>query len=169
MKQSTISDKIRLENIVERSTTLVNRLELIQYNKSLFSSNDFVRDAFIPPLVDIAENVKVLSADLAEKITDNQARDIISMRNRLSHAYISVDNKILWDTLITSIPKLGINTARVLEEDFGANYTKDINLYQDVLNKSKSNKSEQVDVTKKDNLSFLRKRLDNKKDGPSIT
>ena len=55
-----------------------------------------------------------MSPDLAAKVTD--ADKIISFRNRLVHGYSSVSDEVVWGIVQGSLPRLLIETRKLLEE-----------------------------------------------------
>lgn len=115
MNKLTAEEKLNLEEIVNLSLLIATRLDRINFNKSEFSNDDFIRDSFIPPLMHIGETINHLPAEIADTITEHKVRAIVGMRNRLAHAYLGVDTNILWGTLTKNIPQLGITTAQTLE------------------------------------------------------
>lgn len=115
MNKLTAEEKLNLEEIVNLSLLIANRLDRINFNKSEFINDDFIRDSFIPPLMHISETINHLPAEIADTITEHKVRAIVSMKNRLAHAYLGVDTNILWRTLTKNIPQLGITTAQTLE------------------------------------------------------
>lgn len=128
MKNGTVQDKINLEEIMDLTIIISNRLKRINFNKMTFSNDDFIRDSFIPPLMHIGESVNHLNADIAEEVTSNHAKDIIGMRNRLVYAYLGIDERVLWKTITNEVPKLGLNTINALEKYFNITYSKEKNI-----------------------------------------
>ncbi|WP_277293660.1 HepT-like ribonuclease domain-containing protein [Veillonella montpellierensis] len=128
MKNGTVQDKINLEEIMDLTIIISNRLKRINFNKMTFSNDDFIRDSFIPPLMHIGESVNHLNADIAEEVTSNHAKDIIGMRNRLAYAYLGIDERVLWKTITNEVPKLGLNTINALEKYFNITYSKEKNI-----------------------------------------
>ena len=118
MIRTSVSDKLNLEEIVQLAVIIMKRLERINYNRTTFSDDDFVRDSFIPPIMHIGENINHLHPDIGDIITNNHVREIVGMRNRLAHAYLGVDTAILWTSLIHNVPELGLNAIKVLESKF---------------------------------------------------
>lgn len=132
MKNGTIQDKINLEEIMDLTIIISNRLKRINFNKMTFSNDDFIRDSFIPPLMHIGESINHLNADMAEEISSNHAKDIIGIRNRLAHAYLGIDEQVLWKTITNEVPKLGLNTINALEKYFNITYSKEKNILIDI-------------------------------------
>lgn len=141
------TDKGYLEEIIEVTKTICNRLERINYNKTVFS-DEYNRDAFIPPLIQIGESVKHLAnlnPDLAEEITNHRSSSVISMRNMIAHEYLNVNTKVIWSTITKDIPNLGIETVKALNEKFNTFYSEEYDLFKSTKNKvkllQKNNKS----------------------------
>ena len=54
----------------------------------------------------IGELANQLSEEFKEKYKDLPWDQMYGIRNRLAHAYIKVDDAIMWDTVKNDIPKL---------------------------------------------------------------
>ena len=133
------TDKGYLEEIIDVTKTICTRLERINYNKTVFS-DEYNRDAFIPPLIQIGESVKHLASlnpDLAEEITNHRTSSVISMRNIIAHEYLKANTKVIWNTVTKNIPDLGIATAKALSEKFNIAYSEEYELYKSTKNKVK--------------------------------
>lgn len=133
------TDKVYLEEIIEVTKRICTRLERINYNKTVFS-DEYNRDAFIPPLIQIGESVKNLASlnpNLAEEITNHRTSSVISMRNMIAHEYLNANTKVIWSTITKDIPNLGIATAKVLNKKFNTVYSEEYNLYKSTKNKIK--------------------------------
>lgn len=133
------TDKGYLEEIIDVTKTICTRLERINYNKTVFS-DEYNRDAFIPPLIQIGESVKHLASlnpDLAEEITNHRTSSVISMRNIIAHEYLKANTKVIWNTVTKNIPDLGIATAKALSEKFNIVYSEEYELYKSTKNKVK--------------------------------
>ncbi len=44
-------------------------------------------------------------------------RQIMATRNRVAHAYMGIDDDVIWDIIQTEIPSLLVELKRLLEED----------------------------------------------------
>ncbi|MBI5875826.1 MAG: DUF86 domain-containing protein [Deltaproteobacteria bacterium] len=83
-------------------------------NFKLFSGNLTVRRAVERELEIIGEAMThLLSIEPEIKIAD--AKKIIAMRNRIIHGYDSVDDAVVWNVVIKSLPVLKGEVAKLLE------------------------------------------------------
>jgi len=71
-----------------------------------FSSNKLYRKAIIMSILNIGELTKKLPQEF--KIANNKIpwRKISGMRNIAAHGYHEMDDEIIWDVVIYSIPEL---------------------------------------------------------------
>lgn len=71
-----------------------------------FTSDADFRDAICMNIFQIGELANQLSEEFKEKYNDLPWDQMYGIRNRLAHAYIKVDDAIIWDTVKNDIPKL---------------------------------------------------------------
>ena len=73
-------------------------------------------DAVVRNIEIIGEAVNFLSRDLKSKYPEAEWRIATSMRNRLIQGYFEVDPDIVWETVISDLPKLKKVVREILEE-----------------------------------------------------
>lgn len=85
-----------------------------QHNFNEYLTNKQLRRSVERELEIIGEAVsKILWLD--PDITISNARKIVSLRNRVIHAYDSVDNETVWGIVINHLPKLKEDVDKLLE------------------------------------------------------
>jgi uncharacterized protein with HEPN domain len=74
---------------------------------NIFSRNLIYKNSMSMSILQIGELANSLSTDFKEQTTEQIPwRNIINMRNRFAHGYLSMDMEIVWNTAINDIPKL---------------------------------------------------------------
>ena len=63
----------------------------------------------------IGEAASGLTAELRQQHADIPWQDIVSMRNRLFHAYFDIDLDRVWDTMIGDLPRLILDLQQMAE------------------------------------------------------
>ena len=87
-----------------------------QRNFGVYATNKQLRRSVERELEIIGEAVGRLH-QLNPDISINNVRKIISLRNRVIHAYDSVDNETVWGIVINHLPKLKEEVIQLLNED----------------------------------------------------
>lgn len=139
MKTNKESDQYHLLTIVHCSEVIKNKLERINYNKTLFD-DDFYRDSFIPPMIQIGESMKKLTDQTKNELIESQPEKIIGMRNILAHTYTQVDTNILWNSVTKRVPELYLSINKILEKNYGINLNDEQNSVQINISKVELNK-----------------------------
>jgi len=86
-----------------------------QRNFNTYLANKQLRRSVERELEIIGEAVsRILQLDSG--ITISNARKIVSLRNRVIHAYDSVDNETVWGIVINHLPKLKAEVAQLLND-----------------------------------------------------
>lgn len=70
-----------------------------------FMTNELVQDACIRNLVIVGEAVTKLSPELKRDHSDIPWSNIAGMRHRLVHAYNGTNLKLLWNTIVLTLPE----------------------------------------------------------------
>lgn len=83
--------------MVETSTTV---------SKEQFLVDETFKRAFARSLEIIGEASKILSNQLVIANRDIEWRSMAGMRDKLIHAYFSIDYAIVWDVVVQKIPQL---------------------------------------------------------------
>ena len=80
-----------------------------------FLSNSLLQDGVIRQLEVMGEAARNLSEDLRNEYPKIPWRQMISLRNRMIHAYFNVNLQIIWEIIQGDIPNLKQETKHVLE------------------------------------------------------
>ncbi|MFA4890465.1 MAG: DUF86 domain-containing protein [Candidatus Paceibacterota bacterium] len=97
-------DNVYLNHILEAIESIEEYLE--GFNYELFSKDKKTIDAVVRELEIIGEASNNLSEKLKNDYSHIPFRDIIDMRNVLTHEYFGVNTKIVWDTCQVDLPGL---------------------------------------------------------------
>jgi uncharacterized protein with HEPN domain len=105
-------DRVRLRHMLDAA------LEIQQYVQSS-TREDLNRDrklvhSLVRPLEIIGEAASQVSKELREGVPEIPWSILISMRNRLIHAYFSINLDIVWSTSTEDIPTLIEELTRLL-------------------------------------------------------
>ncbi|MBQ6603413.1 MAG: DUF86 domain-containing protein [Eubacterium sp.] len=57
-----------------------------------------------------------LSGFCKESIKEIPWHNIIGLRNRIAHAYLKIDDEIVWDTAVNDVPILNRKLKEIIEE-----------------------------------------------------
>ena len=97
-------DSVFLHHIIDAIITIEEYIG--ETPRIHFIHNKMMQDAVVRELEIIGEAARNLSEDLRTQHQDIEWESIISMRNRLIHAYFRVDIELVWDIVNTDIPLL---------------------------------------------------------------
>ena len=75
-------------------------------DKDPFFNNEMLQDAVVRNIEIIGEAASKLSESFTKSHPDIEWRTIIAARNRLIHAYDTIDYQIVWDVLSADLPVL---------------------------------------------------------------
>jgi uncharacterized protein with HEPN domain len=95
-------DLIYLEHILQS----INRIEgyLSDVNLHDYTNNLLLQDGITRQLEIIGEAAKHLSEDTIKLKPDIPWKDIVGMRNKLSHDYFGIDIDTIWETATDDLP-----------------------------------------------------------------
>jgi len=97
-------DSIFLHHILDAITTIEEHVGTTPHIQ--FVHNKMMQDAVVRELEIIGEAARNLSDALRAQYQEIEWDSIISMRNRLIHAYFRVDIELVWDIIKNDIPAL---------------------------------------------------------------
>ncbi len=80
-----------------------------------FAKNKLVNSAVERKFEIIGEAMNRIKRDAPELVIENQ-RAIINYRNRVIHAYDSIDKEVTWSIVINHLPKLKVEVETLLKE-----------------------------------------------------
>ena len=100
---------IRVRSILEHM--LDDALDAMKFteeigNAEAFSENSLYRKAVVMSILNIGELAKNLPQDFKAAHTEIPWKQIMGMRNVAAHGYHEMDDDIIWDVVIHSIPEL---------------------------------------------------------------
>jgi len=88
-----------------------------QRNFDVYLANKQLRRSVERELGIIGEAVCRI-VQLAPNIPIGNARKIVSLRNRVIHAYDNVDNETVWSVIINHLPKLKMDVDKLLKHGY---------------------------------------------------
>lgn len=88
-------------------------------NRETFLADETLKRAFVRSIEIIGEATKQIPDEMRDKYPRVEWRAMAGMRDRLIHAYFSIDYDIVWDVIVHEIPKLVVESQRILAAEFG--------------------------------------------------
>ena len=104
MKKTKKDDLVYVDDILS-AIQKINRF-CKSVKKPDFMMNDLLMDAVVRNLEIIGEASSKLTMSFRKKHREIEWRKIIGMRNRIIHAYDTVDFEIVWDVVREDLPAL---------------------------------------------------------------
>ena len=108
-------DRDYLRHILDETEYLIATSSAL--DKSSFLGNETLKRAFVRSLEIMGEAVKQLSDSFRDSYPEVEWRKIAGMRDRLIHNYFGVDYEIVWDAVITEVPRLNAKLKEILKSD----------------------------------------------------
>ena len=106
-------DSVYLRHIIDALLQIERYTDGVTYEE--FLSNSLLQDGVIRQLEVMGEAARNLSEDLRNEYPTIPWRQMISLRNRMIHAYFNVNLQIIWEIIQGDIPILLQETKHVLE------------------------------------------------------
>ncbi|PWS29115.1 hypothetical protein DHW03_04620 [Pedobacter yonginense] len=103
-----------LKHILKECEYLLKESELNTYQN--FLEDERLSKAICRSLEIIGEASSKIHPDLKEAYSLVSWREMSDLRNRIIHHYFGIDYDIVWDVVITEIPKLKIQILFILED-----------------------------------------------------
>ncbi len=99
-----VEDKIRIMHMIESAQSAQEFLADKTYQD--LQKDKQVAFAVIRALEILGEAASQVTQELRERYAHVQWRDIVSMRNKLIHAYFDINYRIIWSAVKEDIPRL---------------------------------------------------------------
>ena len=106
-------DSVYLRHIIDALLQIERYTDGVTHEE--FLSNSLLQDGVIRQLEVMGEAARNLSEDLRNEYPKIPWRQMISLRNRMIHAYFNVNLQIIWEIIQGDIPNLKQETKHVLE------------------------------------------------------
>ena len=106
-------DCVYLHHIIDAFLQIEHYTDGVTYEE--FLSNRLLQDGVIRQLEVMGEAARNLSEDLRNEYPIIPWRQMISLRNRMIHAYFNVNLQIIWEIIQGDIPNLKQETMHMLE------------------------------------------------------
>jgi uncharacterized protein with HEPN domain len=87
-------------------------------DEETFLDNEILSAAILHHLTVIGEAVSRLSEDLRNRHPEVPWRQVVSVRNRIVHAYFELDWQILWNAATGDVPEVRRQVLTILSTDF---------------------------------------------------
>jgi uncharacterized protein with HEPN domain len=104
-------DSLFLQHILDAIGDIEN---FVAGGRDVFMTDRKTQSAVVRQLEIIGEATKNLSVELTTREAEVPWRQIAGARDRLIHAYFSVDLDAVWSTIQQDLPALRANVARIL-------------------------------------------------------
>ena len=95
-------------NAIDEIASFTNGMDMISFIKDRKTYNATMMDLAL-----IGELVSKIPEDIRLQSTTTPWGDIIGLRNRIAHDYFSLDEKVLWKTIVESLPKLRVEIQKL--------------------------------------------------------
>ena len=107
-------DRVRLQHMLDAAQEVRDFMGAHSYDD--FCENRLLVNGVVRSLEVIGEAAAQISPELKKNSSEIPWRDIVSMRNRLIHAYFDINYKVVWRTAKEDVPMLIEQLKRILEQ-----------------------------------------------------
>ena len=109
-----------MKNYLEYLKHIIDEIEYLQNNSTdlefdKFTEDETLKRAFVRSIEIIGEAVTKIPADIKEKYKEVPWSEMAGTRNRLIHAYMTIDYEIIWDILKNEISNLKNQILKIIE------------------------------------------------------
>ena len=104
-----------LQHMLDETQYVLGRVQGL--SKEAFLHDETLKRAFVRSLEIIGEAAKQIPDDLRQRYSGVEWRAITGMRDRLIHAYFSVDYEIVWDAIQYNLPELQREITLILAQE----------------------------------------------------
>jgi len=105
-------DRVRLQHLVDALNSAIRFAR--GRERADLESDEMLLFALVRAVEIAGEAATQVTADTRAQLPDLPWTSIIGMRNRLVHAYVDIDNDILWTTVTEAARPLAARLARLL-------------------------------------------------------
>jgi uncharacterized protein with HEPN domain len=106
-------DAIRIRHMLDAAREAVSFIE--GKKRQDLDADRMLALSLIKLIEIIGEAASGLAPELRQQYANIPWQDIVSMRNRLVHAYFDIDLDRVWDTMIEDLPRLILDLQRMAE------------------------------------------------------
>ncbi len=110
--KSSISDKIRLQHILDSINDILLFTKDIDYNT--YIADYKLRLAVVKLIEIIGEASHGISSETIKSVPEIEWSVLMGIRNVLVHEYFGIDYEIIWNSIKENIPDLKIKIEKVL-------------------------------------------------------
>jgi uncharacterized protein with HEPN domain len=110
--KNSISDRIRLQHILDSINDILNFTKDIDYNS--YKADYKLRLAIAKLVENIGEASNGISSETINKLPDIEWSLLKGIRNVLIHEYFGIDYEIIWNSIKQNIPDLKAKIERSL-------------------------------------------------------
>jgi uncharacterized protein with HEPN domain len=107
-------NSVYLRHILDATRQIKDYMRSVSHEQ--FLQNKLLQDGVIRQLEIVGEASRNLSDKLRQRHTEVPWSQIIGLRNRIAHAYFSVELRIVWDIIQNDLPLLSQQVELILEE-----------------------------------------------------
>ena len=107
-------DKVRIQHMLDAAHEVFEFTGDVSFDD--FKKSRLLVNAVVRSLEVLGEAASQMSSEFRERHREIQWRDIISMRNRLIHAYFDIDYQVVWRTVKEDLPELIKQLRQILQQ-----------------------------------------------------
>jgi uncharacterized protein with HEPN domain len=106
--------KLFVKDILDAIDKIYEFIGKMEYGE--FIKDDKTATAVVKKIEIIGEAIKNIPRDVRAKYNSIPWRDIVGMRNKITHNYFGIDYEIVWKVVKEKLPALKIQVEQVLKE-----------------------------------------------------
>jgi uncharacterized protein with HEPN domain len=106
--------KLFVKDILDAIDKIEEFIGNMEYGE--FIQDDKTSTAVVKKIEIIGEAIKNISRDVRVKYNAIPWKDIVGMRNKITHNYFKIDYEIVWNVVKEKLPALKIQVEQVLKE-----------------------------------------------------
>ena len=106
--------KLFVKDILDAIDKIEEFIGNMEYGE--FIQDDKTSTAVVKKIEIIGEAIKNIPRDVRAKYNSIPWKDIVGMRNKITHNYFKIDYEIVWNVVKEKLPALKIQVEQVLKE-----------------------------------------------------